>query len=156
MVYAQPRICPREWKAQTPLGFWETNGSPNLGQRARSYNDQQEKKKKKKKKRELAELWTTEWNWKNGKDGLVPRLSWRIEKAVEHESDGDTSCNWCSWHSHQRISTKTGGLENNRTSGDHPNYCIIEIGQNIEKSLGDLKWLDVTQTPMRNHQLTLV
>ena len=25
MVYAQPRICPREWAAQTPLGFWDTN-----------------------------------------------------------------------------------------------------------------------------------
>ena len=30
MVYAQPRICPGEWDAQTPLGFWDTNGSPNL------------------------------------------------------------------------------------------------------------------------------
>ena len=24
------------------------------------------------------------------------------------------------------------GLGNKRTSGDHPNYCIIEIGQNTE------------------------
>ena len=32
----------------------------------------------------------------------------------------------------------TGGVGNNRTSGDHPNYCIIEIGQNTEKSPGDL------------------
>ena len=27
------------------------------------------------------------------------------------------------------------------TSGNHPNYCIIEIGQNTEKSPGDLKTL---------------
>ena len=32
-----------------------------------------------------------------------------------------------------------GGLGNNRTSGDHPNYCIIEIGQNTEKSPGELQ-----------------
>ena len=25
MVYAQPRICPGEWDAQTHLGFWDTN-----------------------------------------------------------------------------------------------------------------------------------
>ena len=33
MIYAQPGICPREWDTQTPLGFWHTNWSPNLGQK---------------------------------------------------------------------------------------------------------------------------
>ena len=28
-----------------------------------------------------------------------------------------------------KISTRTGELGNNRTSGDHPNYCIIEIAR---------------------------
>ena len=32
MVYAQPRICLEEWDAQSSPGFWNTNGSPNLGQ----------------------------------------------------------------------------------------------------------------------------
>ena len=32
----------------------------------------------------------------------------------------------------------TGGLGNDRPSGDHPNYCIIEIGQNNKKSPRDL------------------
>ena len=31
MVYAQPRIYPREWDTQTPLGLWDTIGSPDLG-----------------------------------------------------------------------------------------------------------------------------
>ena len=66
MVYAQPEICSREWDAQTTLGFRDANGSPDLDQTTRSYNNQP--KKKKEKKRELAELWTllsqrtTEWN----------------------------------------------------------------------------------------------
>ena len=47
---------------------------------------------------------------------------------------------------------KTGELGNMRTSGDHPNYCIIEIGQNTEKSNGDLMRLAVSQTPVKNHQ----
>ncbi len=38
-------------------------------------------------------------------------------------------------------------LDLNWTSGDHPNYCIIEIDQNTEKIPGDLRRL-VTQTPV--------
>ncbi len=51
-------------------------------------------------------------------------------KTVERASDGVTNCNWFSWYSYQRINKGTAGLGNNRTSGDHPNYCITEIGQN--------------------------
>ena len=45
MVYAQPSTCPWKWHAQTPVGLWYTNGSPNLGQKTRPYNNQQKKKK---------------------------------------------------------------------------------------------------------------
>ena len=58
---------------------------------------------------------------------------------MEYESDGYTNCNWCSLYSHQRIGKMTGGLGNKRTSRDHPNFSIIEISQNIEKSSGDLE-----------------
>ena len=75
---------------------------------------------------------------------------------MEHESVDYTNCNRCSWHSHQRIATGTGELWKNRTSGDHPNYCIIELGQNTEKSPGDLRRLVVTQTPVRNYYLMLL
>ena len=39
----------------------------------------------------------------------------------------------------------------NRTSGDHPNDNIIEIGQNTEKSPRDLRRLVVTQTSVGDH-----
>ena len=48
----------------------------------------------------------------------------------------------------------TGKLRNKRTNGDRPNYSIIKIGQNTAKSSGDLRKLAVSQTPMKNHQLT--
>ena len=114
-----------------------------------------------KKERKLAELWTllsqqtTEKNWKNVKRGISTSIllgDWK--KAVEHENDDNTNCNWCSCYSNQRISTSTGGLGNKRTSIDHPNYCITEIGQNTEKSPGDFRRLTVTQTPVRIHQPT--
>ena len=44
MVYAQPRTCPRKWSTETSVGLWYTNGSPNLGPKTRSYNNQQKKK----------------------------------------------------------------------------------------------------------------
>ena len=58
---------------------------------------------------------------------------------MEHESDGDTNCNWHARHSHQRICIWTEGLGNKKRYGHHPNYCIIEIGQNTEKSPGYLQ-----------------
>ena len=34
-------ICPEEWDGQTPLGFWDTNRSPILGQTTWPLNNQQ-------------------------------------------------------------------------------------------------------------------
>ena len=58
--------------------------------------------------------------------------------------------------SHQRIIKGTGGIGNKRTSGDHPNYYIIENGQNTEMSPGNLRRLAVTQTSMKDYQPTLM
>ena len=75
---------------------------------------------------------------------------------MEHESDGDTNCHWCTRYSQQRIGIGTGGFRNKRTSGDHPNYIIVEIGPNTEKSPGDLRRFAVTQTPVESYQLKLI
>ena len=45
-------------------------------------------------------------------------------------------------------------VENRRTSGDHPNYNIVEVGQNT--SLEDLRRVAITQTPVKDNLLTLV
>ena len=34
-----------KWLTRTPMGFWYTNGSPNLGQKTRPYYNQQKKKR---------------------------------------------------------------------------------------------------------------
>ena len=39
---------------------------------------------------------------------------------------------------------------------DQPSNSIIENGQNPEKSPGDLRRLAVTQSPVKDHQLTLM
>ena len=71
-------------------------------------------------------------------------------------SDDSTNCNWCTWNNSQRIGKVIEKQGNNKTSENHPDYGIIKIGQTIEKSPGDLRRLTVTQTQMRNDQLTLV
>ena len=64
------------------------------------------KKKKKRKKRERTckivnfAVPTDHWvKFKESekKDKYLLGLCLRIEKTEEHESDGDTNCNWCSW-----------------------------------------------------------
>ena len=74
---------------------------------------------------------------------------------MEHESDDDTSYNWCARYNHQRIGTGTDGLGNKRTSGNHPS-SIVEIGRNTEKRYKDLRKLTVSQNPVRSYLPTLV
>ena len=50
----------------------------------------------------------------------------------------------------------TGGLGNKKMSRSHPNDGIIRISQNTMKPPGDLRRFGVIQTPVEDHQLTLV
>ena len=72
---------------------------------------------------------------------------------MDHDTDGNTDC---SCYNPKLIGTDTGRLENKRTSRDHNDNSIIKIGQNTEKSPGDLRRLAITQTPVRNYRLMLV
>ena len=74
---------------------------------------------------------------------------------MEHEEDGYTSYKWGTWNNSQRIDKRSRRLGNKRTSGDHPDDGLIEIGQNTEKSPGDLRRFAVIQTPVRNLRLTM-
>ena len=74
---------------------------------------------------------------------------------MELESDGYTNCNRCSYYNHQRTGTRTGGLGNKRISGDHPNYSIIEIGQDTEKSPVDVRRLEETCSYLNSSQKPL-
>ena len=42
------------------------------------------------------------------------------------------------------------------TSRNYLNYRIVKIGQITKKSLGDLSKIAVSQTPMKDDQLTLM
>ena len=134
---------------KTPLGFWETNRLPNLNQTIKHCNNQQKRRTCQIVDFAVPADHRVKLKESKKKDNYLD-LTRELKKTVEHESDSYTNCNWCPWYSHQRIGTGTGGLENKRMRGDHPKYSIAE------KSPGDLKRLSVTQTPVRNHQLTLV
>ena len=82
----------------------------------------------------------------------------KLHKSMEHEGDNYTNCDydWCFWHSDWRIIKRSGGFGSWRPIGDHPNNSIIEDGPNTEKSPGDLRKLAVTQSPVIDHQHTLM
>ena len=66
--------------------------------------------------------------------------------------DSDANCSWDTQCSHQRIYTRTRRLGNKRMNREHPNYSIVEISQNTQKSPGDLRRLGVNQNSVKNHQ----
>ena len=66
-------------------------------------------------------------------------LTRELKKSMEHEDDNYTNCDWCIWHGNKRIMKGPGGFGSWQPSEDHPNYSIIEDGQNTEKSPGDLR-----------------
>ena len=75
-------------------------------------------------------------------------LTKELKKTV---SDGDTNFNWHARYYHPRIGT--GGLKGRVETIQ---ASVVEIGLNAKKNPGDLRRLAVTQTPVENHQLTLV
>ena len=66
---------------------------------------------------------------------------------MECESDGDT--NYC-WNGPQRLGKKPEESKNQGKNRDSPDYSIGEIGQNTQKSPGNLRRLVVTQTSVKN------
>ena len=70
-------------------------------------------------------------------------LARELKKAMEH--DGDSSLGTFP----KRMVKENRRLGNQKTSGDHPDYSIIKISQNTWKSLGDLRRLSVSQTPVK-------
>ena len=76
------------------MGLWHTNGSPNLGQKNRPYNNQQKKKRKKKKRTR----WIVDFavpadhrvklKESEKKDKYLDLVRELKKETVKHESDG--------------------------------------------------------------------
>ena len=90
MVYTQPRICPGKSEAETPLGFWDTNRSPNIGPTTRTGNNQQEKENLP----NCGLYWSQSKIKRKQKERLVFRpLPDNWKKIVEHESEKEMKAN---------------------------------------------------------------
>ena len=94
---------------------------------------------------------TIKENKRKRKDRQILRRCRRTRKAVGHVGDGDTNSNSCAWYRPQDLGEMTGGLGNQRNFRDHLDKSIAEIGQNTEKSSGDLRELSVSQTLVKDH-----
>ena len=52
---------------------------------------------------------------------------------MEHESDGNTDCNWCTRNGPKRFGKGTGRAGNQRTYRDHPKTTILQKSARILK-----------------------
>ena len=111
-------------------GILTSNGSLNLGQTTRPYNNQQKKSTYKIVDFAVPADHRVKLKEIEKKDKYLD-LTREVEKTVG--AFGIVT---------KRINKGTGKLGNKRTSGNHPNYCIIEIS--------------VTKTPVKDQQLILV
>ena len=75
---------------------------------------------------------------------------------MKHGSNGDTNFNLRTRNGPQRLGEGAERVGNQKTNRDHPNYSIVKIGPNTEKSPGDLGRLAITQPPVKDHRLMLV
>ena len=78
-------------------------------------------------------------------------LARELKIVVEHVGDGDTNSSWCTWNSPQRLGKKTIGIGNQRKNRDHADHSMVEIGQNVKKSPGDLKRFFITLIPVKKN-----
>ena len=133
----------------------DTNRSPNLGQTTRPSNNQQEKENLL--KCELCCPAKHRINLKeNEKNEKYLYPAKELKNTVDNETDHDTNYNGYSCYSYQSIDKATRIRGKKKLSGANPNYSIIKNGQNTEGRSGDLRRFAVTETPVRNHQSTLV
>ena len=156
MVYVKPRIRPEEWDAPNSLGFWDTY---LISARLSELVIVKKKKKKKKRTSWIADFAVPADHRVKMKENETKDKNQELSrelKTMEYEGYSDTKCSWCTWDNAPKIGNGTGRRRNERTRKDHPDYRIIKIGENTEKSPGDLRRLAVTQAQGRNHQLTLV
>ena len=65
---------------------------------------------------------------------------------MEHESDADTNYDWWGWNDPQIFCKEAGRVGDRRTSSDIPNYSIVKVGTNSEKSPGDMRKVAVSRT----------
>ena len=77
-------------------------------------------------------------------------------KAMAYERDGGNNYIWPGLDGPRRFGKVTGKFGNRRSKRVFPNYSIAGIGQNTEKSAGDLRRLSITHTSVKNQQLILL
>ena len=83
-------------------------------------------------------------------------LARELKKNVDRAGDDDTYCSWYTWNGPHKSEKESGTDGDQRKNLENPDYGITEIGQNTEKSPGDLKRYAVTHSLLKADQLTLV
>ena len=73
------------------------------------------------------------------------------KESCKIDSDSDSNSEWP-----QRLGIVAGRTGNWMRNRDHRIYSIVKNGQNTKKCSRDVERVAITQTPVEDHQLTLV
>ena len=63
-------------------------------------------------------------------------FAWKLKKLWNMKVISYTNCYWCSWYSHQKTGTKTGGLENKGTGGHLQTTAKLRSGKILRGAIG--------------------
>ena len=85
----------------------------------------------------------------------ILRPSQRINKAVNHDDDGDTNCNWCTWNSPQRFGKILEELEIRGRIEITQIPELLRLARIVRWGSRDLRRLTITLTSVKDHQLKL-
>ena len=139
MLRAEPRFCHEELNTQTSMRFPYKKGSPNFGQKTRTYDSQQQKKKKKEKKKDKKRKKTIQnvgfavqadhWISKIRKGDILKKLrqGTKNNKKLRNMKVVVITIVVGAHLTIPNVWLGAGRLENRRTSKDRPNYSIIKI-----------------------------
>ena len=123
----KPRIRPREWDAQSSLGFWDTNRSHNLGWTTWPCDCQQQKENLSKSglyhpgRPRSKNKWKWKERWVHRACQRTKNKQWNMKVTVIPVVIGTLGT------IPKSLVNGLADLKNQRASGDHPNYSIINI-----------------------------
>ena len=154
LTIRQNGICTKkeyvpENEIQNSLGYWDTNGLPDLGQMTTPNDDSPQTQKRKKEKR----TWRT-MVFEVSADHRVKIKG--NEKRVNYLDLAREPWRLCNMRGAMIpivIGKRTGRVVNPRTNREYPNNSIIKNGLNTEKSPGAWIILAVTHIWVKYHNL---
>ena len=72
-------------------------------------------------------------NQRKRKEKHVLRPCQRNKKCIEHESDGDTNCNWWAWNDFQRLDKGSRRVGIQKKTSEHQTTALLRLARTLKR-----------------------